>query len=76
VEVAEGLDQFGSVVISELSKYDTAISLHFECLGGVSMQPRLISKLLRNHQAANAAVQDADANAGEILVQNVRAMTG
>ena len=35
-----------------------------------------VAEVLRHHQAADAAVHDADADAAEVRMQNVGAMTG
>jgi hypothetical protein len=37
---------------------------------------KLISKLLRDHEAADAAVHDAYADAAELWIQNIGAMAG
>jgi len=37
---------------------------------------KLITKILRHHQAMNATVHDADANASEVFLKNVGAMAG
>ena len=37
---------------------------------------KLITKILRHHQAMNATVHYADANASEVFLENVGAMAG
>ena len=46
------------------------------CVGTKRRSEVLITKFLRHHQAADAAVHDADAEAAELRMQDVGAMAG